>query len=477
MELSNNISSYIETVFGKEYLDKYKLFFKSKYPLTLRFSVTSSEEKLIISNLKNYGIELEPFHLIPNAYFVLQGEDIVGKTLEHSIGKYYIQSLSSMIPPLVLSPNSNDVVMDLCAAPGSKSTQLAKLMSHQGTLYSNEPNLNRVKALVHNLDKMNSVNMGVIKQRGEILSKYFEEYFDKILVDAPCSALGVIQKKNEIIKWWESERVDRISELQLKLLISAIKMAKTGGEIVYSTCTLTVEENEFVINKVLEKYPVELVPFKIELPFKPGFTEFEGYKFHKSLSLTKRILPWEIKSEGFFISKLKKTDKTEPTKKVLLPKNKKKILSGNNKNIKEYLNNIHNHFGIPVEILNNYKYILLGNNINFISGNWEEYNPDFFERIGTKFGLIDKNNYGRLHSHAAQILGKHATKNIFMLNNDNELRQYFSGRIIKRTSEEKGQKIVKYKNMFLGTGVALKETFKSQFPSSKRSADIITNFS
>ncbi len=477
MELSNNILSYIESVFGKEYLEKYKLFFNSKYPITLRFSVSLPEQKIIVTNLKNYGIELEPFQFIPNAYFVLQGEDIVGKTLEHSIGKYYIQSLSSMIPPLVLKPDENDVVMDLCAAPGSKSTQLAKLMNNKGTLYSNEPNFNRVKALVHNLDKMNSVNMSVLKHRGELLSKYFEEYFDKILVDAPCSALGVIQKKNEIIKWWESERVDRISELQLKLLISAIKMAKTGGEIVYSTCTLTIEENEFVINKVLEKYPVELIEFKIDIPHQPGFTEFNNYKFHPSLSLTKRILPWKIKSEGFFISKLKKIAKTEPAKKVILPKSKKKILTAGNKNIKQYLNNIHNHFGIPFEILNNYKYVFRGNNINFISGNWLEYNPDFFERIGTKFGLIDKNNFGRLHSHAAQILGKYATKNIFELKNEKELRLYFSGGIIKRTHEAKGQKIVKYKNMVLGTGVALKETFKSQFPSSKRSADIITNFS
>ena len=192
MELSNNIKSYIESVFGNEYLSKYKLFFNSKYPIALRFAVSPKEQKKIIPELQQRGIKLESIKSIPDAYSVIEGEDIVGKTIEHSIGKYYIQSLSSMIPPLVLNPNENDIVMDLCAAPGSKSTQLAKLMNNKGTLYSNEPNLNRVKALVHNLDKMNSVNMGVLKQRGEILSKYFEEYFDKVLVDAPCSALGVV---------------------------------------------------------------------------------------------------------------------------------------------------------------------------------------------------------------------------------------------------------------------------------------------
>ena len=473
MELSKNISSYIETVFGPEYLKKYQLFFNNKYSTTLRFAVPTEEQKIIIRDLQQYGIELQAVNSVPNAYYVIEGEDIVGKTLEHSIGKYYIQSLSSMIPPLVLNPKETDIVMDLCAAPGSKSTQLAKLMNNKGTLYSNEPNLNRVKALVHNLDKMNSVNMGVLKQRGEILSKYFEEYFDKILVDAPCSALGVVQKKNEVLKWWETERVDRISELQLKLLISAIKMAKVGSEIVYSTCTLTVEENEFVVNKVLEKYPVELVEFEIDVPYKSGFTEINGFKFHPSLTKTKRILPWEIKSEGFFISKLIKTGKTEPARKVKLTKSKKKLLQNNNTTIKKYINDIQNHFAIPRNIFTKYKYILLGNNINFVSGNWYEYHPDFFERIGTKFGLIDKNNFGRLHSHAAQIIGKYAEKNIFELENKEELRQYFQGGTIKRTASEKGQKIVKYKNMFLGTGIALKDSFKSQFPRSKRGNDII----
>ncbi len=473
MELSNNIKSYIESVFGNEYLSKYKLFFNSKYPIALRFAVPPKEQKKIIPELQQRGIKLESIKSIPDAYSVIEGEDIVGKTIEHSIGKYYIQSLSSMIPPLVLNPNENDIVMDLCAAPGSKSTQLAKLMNNKGTLYSNEPNLNRVKALVHNLDKMNSVNMGVLKQRGEILSKYFEEYFDKVLVDAPCSALGVVQKKNEVTKWWESERVERISELQLKLLISAIKMAKIGAEIVYSTCTLTVEENEFVVNKVLEKYPVELVEFEIDVPHKSGLTEINGFKFHPSLAKTKRILPWEIKSEGFFISKLIKTGKTEPAKKIIPVKSKKKLLNSKNTAIKKYINDIQNYYDLPKKILTDYKYILLGNDINFVSGNWQEYNPDFFERIGTKFGLIDKNNFGRLHSHAAQIIGKYATKNIFLLNDEKELRQYFQGGIIKRTVEGKGQKIVKYKNMFLGTGVALKDNFKSQFPRSKRAGDII----
>ena len=158
IELSQNISDYIETTFGEEFFNNYKLFVESKYLPAIRFPYYQEDTEQTIQSLVNQGIELEPIPEINNAYFVTKGDDLIGKTLEHTLGKYYIQSLSSMVPPMILNPTEKDVVMDLCAAPGSKSTQLAELMKYQGTLYANEPNLNRIKALVHNLDKMNILN-------------------------------------------------------------------------------------------------------------------------------------------------------------------------------------------------------------------------------------------------------------------------------------------------------------------------------
>src|SRR5690606_18620642 len=158
--------------------------------------------------------------------------------------------------PIVLNPSSEDVVMDLCSAPGSKTTQMAEMMNNDGTLVVNEVEIDRIKSLVFNLDRMSMVNTGIIHSKGEVLSKYYNNHFDKILVDAPCSGLGIIQKKEEVSNWWNLNRVERLQELQMRLLISAIKMAKVGGEIVYSTCTLSVEENEMVIDKIIKKYPV-----------------------------------------------------------------------------------------------------------------------------------------------------------------------------------------------------------------------------
>ncbi|MBK8944895.1 MAG: NOL1/NOP2/sun family putative RNA methylase [Ignavibacteriae bacterium] len=472
IELSSNISDYIQQTFGNEFLENYKLFVESKYLPAIRFPIYDENISITLKSLEEQGIELEQIPEIQNSYFVKKGDDIIGKTIEYTLGKYYIQSLSSMIPPMILNPNETDVVLDLCAAPGSKSTQLAEIMNYKGTLFSNEPNLNRVKALIHNLDKMNIINMSVIKDKGELLSKYFNNYFDKILVDAPCSALGVVQKKQEVSNWWSEKSANTISDLQLRLLISAIKMAKVGGEIVYSTCTLTVEENEFIIDKVLKKYPVELIEFDLNLKHINGFTEIRNYKFDESLTLTKRIIPWEIKSEGFFLAKLRKISPTESSKFHQNKLSKKVIANSNNPKIKNYLKEISDHFEIPIQQFSNYKYLINGNDINFINVESQEFDPDFFLRIGTKFAIIDKNNSLKLHSHAAQILGKFAKKNLFEITNENDLKIYMSGGNIKSDFTENGQKIIKYKNMILGTGTANENSLKSQFPRSKRTSNI-----
>jgi len=472
IELSKNISNYIESVFGKDFLENYKKFVESKYSSVLRISENQEEIEPLINSLSTQGIELKKIIGVPNAYRVINGEDIIGKTIEHLLGKYYIQSLSSMIPPLVLNPSDKDKVMDLCAAPGSKSTQLSELMNYKGTIYSNEPNLNRVKALVHNLDKMNAINMSVIKDKGELLSKNFSNNFDKILVDAPCSALGVIQKKQEVSNWWSSKTAVKISSLQLKLLISAIKMVKVGGEIVYSTCTLTIEENEYIVDKVLKKYPVRLIDFDLTLKHKPGFTKINNYNFDESLKLTKRIIPWEINSEGFFVAKLIKVAKTENFNVRKNELGTKIIVTKDSIKIKKYIQQISNLFGIQLEVFSKYKYLIKNSDINFTNIDAKIFNPDFFLRIGTKFGIVDKSDSCKLHTHAAQILGKYATQNLFEILNEVELKNYFAGGTIIRENISKGQKIVKYNKLIIGTGTAFEDKLKSQFPRSKRTGNI-----
>lgn len=472
IELSEKISDYLIELFGHEYEKKYSEYIKGDPVSYLRFSFTIEDHALLVKKLAAYGIVVSPVDNIPNAYRVVEGYDKIGKTIEHALGHYYIQSLSSMIPPLILKPDENDVTLDLCAAPGSKTTQLAEMMMNRGTLVANEPSNKRIRSLVFNADRMNLVNLGIIRYKGEVLSKVYDHHFDKILVDAPCSGLGIVQKKGEISNWWNTEQVSRISDLQLRLLISAIKMAKVGGEILYSTCTITFEENEYIINKVLRRYPVVVEEINLPVPSQDGLVEAYGEKFSDELKKARRILPWEINSEGFFIVKLRKTGETEIPPKNISRGSDLAFLPAENKKVKNYVKRLSDYYKIDWDILNQYQFLHKTRDIYFLNKNWNMNYLEIYERLGIKFGKVDKNEYIVLHSHAARLLGKFINANIIDLT-DEELNIYMDGGVIKKEYDSLGQKVVRFGGNVIGTAVATQAGLKSQFPRSLRTQEII----
>jgi 16S rRNA (cytosine1407-C5)-methyltransferase len=426
IELSSNITSYILKHFGEDFLRHYIEYHSSDYKPYLRISPLTDKEKLI-ERLKGYGITLESIVNVPNAFRVISGSEVAGKTLEFILGKYYIQSLSSMIPALVLNPNENEAVLDLCAAPGSKTTQLAELMNNKGTLIANEISTERLKSLVFNVDKMSLVNIGILHGKGELLSGQFENRFDKILVDAPCSALGITQKRGEVSNWWDVRKAAAMSDQQLRLLISAIKMCKVGGEIVYSTCTLTLEENELVVNKILEKYPVELADIEPPVSSKRGFAKYGNEELNADLKKSHRILPWEINSEGFFVAKMIKRDNTEAVQRPAYQERKYELLKSSSGKIKKYLNGLSDYYGIQPGVFDSYKFLIKNNDIHFVDVHWFSENLESFNRIGTRLGTIDKRGNLQLNSLAAQVLGDEITKNIIELESASNLKIYFEG--------------------------------------------------
>ncbi|MGE5680037.1 MAG: NOL1/NOP2/sun family putative RNA methylase [Bacillota bacterium] len=469
IEISQNITEYLTSLYGSETAGIYFDFIKKDHTSYIRMNPLSGDTEKTLARLSEYGINLEKVENIPNAYKVLSGIDMAGKTIEYNLGRYYIQSLSSMIPPLILSPSENDRVLDLCSAPGSKATQIASLMNNRGTLVTNEPQLDRIKMLIHNIDKLNLINTGVIQFKGEWLSRAYNNYFDKILVDAPCSALGVLQKKEEVSRWWSRERMEKIAFLQLMILTSAVKMAKVGGEIVYSTCTLTPEENELIINHVLNKYPLEVLDIDLPLKAHQGFTSYRGTTLNPNLTKARRILPWEVESEGFFIIKLRKKGELEPSKPLGEHGSQEyKILEYRNKEVFKYLTEISDTFGIDEEKWRNFKFIIKGSDIFFISRSWHDNNPSLFTRIGTQFGTIDKRGHAHLHSFAAQYFGRDIKHNIYQIQSEKELKDYLSGGIIRCNLNTNEQQIIKYRDLVLGTAAPVNNGLKSQYPKSKR---------
>ncbi|HEY7751688.1 MAG TPA: RsmB/NOP family class I SAM-dependent RNA methyltransferase, partial [Ignavibacteriaceae bacterium] len=439
--VSDKIYGYLSAAFGDEAAKNYWDFARQLPAKYIRVNqIKISRDKLADQLLEEYGVHTEKLQFPSNALKVVNGYDYAGSTFEIAFGMYYIQGYSSMLPPIALNPNSDEMVLDMCSAPGSKTTQLAEMMGNKGTLVVNEIHIDRIKALVYNLDKMNFVNFGVLNARGEFLNKYYDAKFDKILVDAPCSGLGIIQKKSEVNKWWTPERVSRLCEIQTKLLVSAIKMLKVGGEVLYSTCTLTVEENELVINKLLERYPVEVKDLELPIEHHSGLTTYHGERLHPDLSKAIRIFPWEADSDGFFMIKLKKTGETVPPEQSKFKKSYVvNVFTAEDDQLKIPLIALSEEFGIDQNIFSEYKFLLKRNDIYFVNRTWNDENLGLYHRIGTKFGSLDKDNKIVLHSYAAQILHKHITKNIYEITDIEELKTYLRGGLILKDSIPPGQ--------------------------------------
>ncbi len=473
-KVSDKVYSYLSATFGEEAARNYDDFAHKEPAKYIRVNERKIDRESLSSRLEeSYGIKTEALSFPSNALKILDGFDFAGSTFEIAFGFYYMQALTSMLPPLVLNPTEKDLVLDLCSAPGSKTTQLAEMMQNKGMLVVNELEMDRIKALAFNLDKMNFLNCGVVNQRGEILSKYYNSYFDKILVDAPCSGLGIIQKKSEVNKWWSIERVNNLTEIQHKLLVSAIKMLKVGGELVYSTCTLTPEENEMIINRILEKYPVDIEQADLPIIHHKGITEYNNFIFDKRLSNAIRIFPWEVDSDGFFLVKLKKTGETIANEQFKWKKHyAMTIHSSTEKIIADKINSLSEEFGINKLIFSNYRFLLKRNDIYFASIEWSNENLGLFHRVGTKFGMIDKNGNIVLHSFAAQILQDFITKNIYDIQNLDELRLYLMGALISNVQLPHGQYVVRFNGYVLGTGVVIKNGLKSRYPRSSRTQTI-----
>jgi 16S rRNA (cytosine1407-C5)-methyltransferase len=259
------------------------------------------------------------------------------------------------------------------------------------------------------------------------------------------------------------------------LLVSAVKSARVGGEIVYSTCTLTVEENEILLNTLLRKYPVELADIELPVKSHPGFTEYEGVKLNPQLSKSRRIIPWEVDSEGFFLAKLIKTDNTEINNKGDYTKKPQefRLLSSDHKDIKNYLDQLVNRFGFLPDVFDNYKYFRKSNALHFVSRDWEAFDLNPFVKIGNKFASIDKRNICVLHPLAARTLGSSASENVVEISDTEDLRKYFSGETIKHIKDRKGTQIIRYNNYSLGTASASEEGLKSQFPRAMRTHEIV----
>ena len=231
----------------------------------------------------------------------------VGNLIEHSLGYFYTQEAASMIPPLVLEPKENEIVLDIAAAPGSKTTQIAQYMNNKGILVANDYTILRMKPLSLNLQRCGITNCILTLMLGQWFKKSNIE-FDRILVDAPCSGTGTIRKSLKTLRIWNPNMVKRLAITQKQLLETAFKILKPGGTLVYSTCSLEPEEDEAVVDFLINKYDgAKLEEIKLkDLKKSNPILEFEKNKYHEDIKKCLRIWPQDNDTEGFFVAKLRK---------------------------------------------------------------------------------------------------------------------------------------------------------------------------
>lgn len=286
--------------------------FCHKRPTTLRVNTLKSDKERVASVLDLLGLS----HHSPSWYsdaFILEGDPfqtlgLIMDTEMYKNGEIYVQNLSSMIPPLVLDPQPGSRILDIAAAPGSKTTQMAMIMKDSGEIIANDLSPIRIFKLKANLAGQGVTHTNTNRMPGQFLWKRFPHYFDKALVDAPCSLEGTIYtERPKSYGMWSVHKIKELSQRQRYLLRSAISATKVGGEIVYSTCTLAPEENEGVIDWILAKENVELIPISIHgLNTFPGITQWGNAKpYDPRVNSCMRIYPTEL-MEGFFVAKLRK---------------------------------------------------------------------------------------------------------------------------------------------------------------------------
>ena len=371
----------------------------------------------------------------------------ISKNPYYFAGLYYIQEPSAMTPAMVAGIKPGDKVLDLCAAPGGKSTQAASYLQGEGLLVSNDFSASRVKALQKNIEVSGIDNVLITNEDPKNLSKVYIEYFDKIIVDAPCSGEGMFRRDSAVFRAYLGRGPEFFTGLQVSILNEAAKMLKPGGTLVYSTCTYSKVEDEGSLSEFLENHP----DFKID-KINADF----GFEESKILPGTIRLFPHKIKGEGHFVARLKKDDravekngnKTKDKKKRKLPKLPEELL--------EFLGKIKRDWDYERIFINkDYAYYLpkdalIDKSLHYI-------------RTGLLLGEIKKNRFEPFQALAMNIKFDEWENPLNLNATDERVIKYLKGETIEADDEYMGIRLVCVDGFSLGFVKQNKKSCKNKY--------------
>lgn len=429
MELPIQFLERMKEMLGTEY-EEFLASYNKERAYGMRINTLKME--------KEEALKLLPFSLEPVLWcetgFYYKEEERPGKHPFHEAGLYYIQEPSAMITAELAEITPGEQVLDLCAAPGGKSTQLACKMQGKGVLVSNEINPQRAAILSQNIERMGIKNTIVTNESPERLSKFLGSFFDKIVVDAPCSGEGMFKKEPLAVSEWSEENVENCSRRQREILSYASAMLKPGGRIIYSTCTFSKQENEDVIQCFVSEHP-----------------EYEIVQMH-------RIWPHKVKGEGHFAAVLQKAGEGMGQKGF---GKAGKLEKGKFAQLEEFMNST-----LKTKLEGNL--VTFGENLYLLP----EQAPDLkglkVLRPGLHLGSFKKNRFEPAHALSHALKPNECRHVLELSREEKEVEGFLRGEAIERLAEEKGWYLVCVEGLPLGFAKYSNGMFKNHYPKGLR---------
>jgi NOL1/NOP2/sun family putative RNA methylase len=268
-------------------------------PYVVRANTLKIESPTLYRRFIDAGIDTTPYAWNDDLFELTEPP---GRRIEHWLGLYYAQEAVQTLPVMALDPQPGETVLDLCAAPGGKTTFIAARMQNRGTLVANEPSGRRQMSLLANINRLGVLNAMVTAYQGENFP--MQTNFDRILVDAPCSAEGTLRKESSLRHGASSGTIYRLAQLQKRLILRSFDLLAAGGVLVYSTCTFAPEENEAVVAHLLQERDATIVPFNLPFQAAPGLLGWQGETFPEEIAHCIRVYPHHINSGGGFLARI-----------------------------------------------------------------------------------------------------------------------------------------------------------------------------
>ena len=372
------------------------------------------------------GFSLSPIPWVKEGFYYQEG-DRPGKHPYHEAGVYYIQEPSAMAVVELLDPKPGETVLDLCAAPGGKTSHIASRLGDRGLLVSNEIHPGRARILSQNMERMGIARGVAVSAEPDELVRYFPEFFDKIAVDAPCSGEGMFRKDQQATEQWSPDHVAMCAARQQDILAAAAAMLKPGGRLVYSTCTFAPEENEGTILHFLEQHPgffVEHVKgYEGFTPGSPGWLGLSGDPYH--LDRTFRIFPHKLEGEGHYMAVLKKKEEAGPDQQVkgcsyLNEKKRKELL-------KDYENFCRESLTEAERFLGRREYILFGEQLYLVPAEMPDMAGLKVLRPGLHMGTLKKNRFEPSHALALALRPEQVKLRCYLGLDNGQAGRYLKG--------------------------------------------------